>query len=125
MNLIVAKPEAVLGFMLFKGWRLEETNEMYYILTSSALIKGTTKPARFPIPRNEKAEDFSFQINNIVNHIARLCKWDKTLLLLFLSVKSEDIDTLFQEWLRSGLQDTQRQTNLPRPSISVSFSAVS
>ena len=49
MNLIVAKPEAVLGFMLFNGWRLEETNEMYYILTSSALIKGTTKPARFKV----------------------------------------------------------------------------
>ena len=125
MNLIVAKPEAVLGFMLFKGWKLAETNEMYYILTSSALIKGTTEPARFHIPRKEKAEDFSFQINNVVNHIARLYKWDKTLLLLFLSVKPEDIDTLFQEWLRSGLQDTQQQTNFPRPSISVSFSAAS
>jgi len=125
MNLIVAKPEAVLGFMFFKGWRLAETNEMYYILTSSALIKGTTEPAQFLIPRNEKAEDFSFQINNVVNHIARLYNWDKTLLLLFLSVKPEDIDSLFQEWLRSGLQGTPQQTNMIRPSISISFSAVS
>lgn len=125
MNLMVAKPEAVLGFMLLKGWKLETTNEKYYILISSAVVKETKEVAKFHIPKNEQAEDFAFHINNVVNHIARLYNWDKTLLLLLLSVKSDDIDTLFQAWLRSSLQEESKQNNPSSTRISVSFSAAS
>jgi len=123
MNLIIAKPEAILGFMLFKGWKLADTNKMYYILTFPSTQKTDLEDAQFHIPKNDKAEDFNFQINNVVNHLARLYNWDKTLLLLFLSVKPDDIDTLFQEWLRSSLQKNSTQANLANPQISVSISA--
>lgn len=123
MNGIVAKSEAVLGFMLFKGWKLEKTNEMYYVLIHPSAEEEINEKVRFHIPRNNKAEDFDFQINNLVNHIARLYHWDKTLLLLFLSVKPDDIDTLFQEWLKSNLQGNAQQSSLPKGEIQVSFSA--
>ena len=124
MKLVVAKPEAVLGFMLFKGWKLVETNKMHYILHHPAMKDKKSKEVQFHIPKNDQAEDFSFQINNTVNHLARLYNWDKTLLLLFLSVKPEDIDTLFQEWLRSSLKEPS-DANQSKRSIQVSFSMAS
>jgi len=125
MNLIVAKSEAVLAFMLLKGWKLADANDMYYMLTTSETIATSKEQPRFHIPRNNQAEDFNFQINNVVNHLARLYNWDKTLLLLFLSVKSDDIDILFQKWLKEGLQGNQQQSIQDGTKIQISLSAVS
>jgi len=77
----------------------------------------------FHIPRNDQAEDFNFQINNVVSHLARLYNWDKTLLLLFLAVKPDDIDVLFQKWLKSSLEVNQKQASEDSTKIQISLSA--
>ncbi len=123
MNLIVAKPDAVLAFMLFKGWRLSELNKMYYILTNPLYVK--PEVIQFHIPKNEQAEDFAFQINNVVSHIARLYKWDKTLLLLFLSIKPDEIDSLFQEWLYTRTMGSKQENEQHKPAIQVSLATAS
>ena len=123
MNLVVAKSEAVLAFMLFKGWKLADTNEMYYILKPTGTEKTGKEQPRFHIPRNDQAEDFNFQINNVVSHLARLYNWDKTLLLLFLAVKPDDIDVLFQKWLKSSLEVNQKQASEDSTKIQISLSA--
>lgn len=101
MNQIIAIPESVLAFLQLKGWKLSETDEMHYILVHPDYSE--PEVIKFHIPKNRQAIDFNFQINNLVTHIARLYKWDKVLLLLFLSMPSEEFDVLFQEWLRSQI----------------------
>lgn len=108
MTTIIAIPESVLAFMQLKGWKLTETDDMHYILVHPAYTE--PEVVKFHIPKNKKAIDFTFQINNAVTHIARLYQWDKTLLLLFLSIPPEEFDALFQQWLQSQFFSKQFET---------------
>lgn len=100
MTSIVAKPQSVLRFLYFQGWQLVETNKMYYLLKHSDFVD-----FKLPVLHNKEVEDFSFQINKLVEYLADFYRWDKTLLLLFVSIESTQMDGLLQQWMRSIMQE--------------------